>query len=141
TSHLARILASEHSPNRYYRPHRTHGALARLMHRGGRYERVQDRDRAESTAANVATGGGGGYIVRRAFFGAGAGAPQDRLWRVAHRRAPPPGPGPTLVQPSLGPGDQPENRAARPSDQAYLLRRPDQRRDRARRLRQADRRR
>src|SRR5262249_60712310 len=34
----------------------------RLMHRGGCYERVQDRDRAESMAAHVATGGGGALL-------------------------------------------------------------------------------
>src|SRR5262249_34324838 len=52
--------------------------------RGGRHEGVQDRDRAESTGANVATSGGGGHIVRRVLFGAGTGANQDRLWRIAH---------------------------------------------------------
>src|SRR5262249_21351011 len=105
---------------------------------GGRYEKLQDRDRAESTAANVATGGGSGYIVRRVLFGAGAGANQDRLWRIAHRRARLLRAGPPDVPTRLGPRDQREGPPARPSDQARLLRRPDQRRDRARHLREAD---
>src|SRR5262249_60645769 len=108
---------------------------------GARYAKVQDRDRAESAAATVATGGGGGYIVRRVLFGAGAGADQDRFWCIAYRRACLLGQGPSDVQADLGRGDQREGRAARSSDQARLLRRPDQRRDRARHLREADRRR
>src|SRR5262249_33771460 len=78
-SHLASWLSSTQqtaSIVRIERMVRWH----RLMHRGGRYERVQDRDRTESMAAHVATGGGG-HIVRRVLFGAGAGADQDRLWR------------------------------------------------------------
>src|SRR5262245_33218036 len=81
------------------------------MHGGGRYERVQDQDRAESTATNVATGGGGrgDCIVRRVVFGAGAGANQDRLWRIAHRRARLFGQGPSDVQADPLRGKLPRN--------------------------------
>ena len=139
-SHLASWLSSTQQIASIVRIERTVRWLVWCTG-GGRYERVQDRDRAESMAANVATGGGGGDIVRRVLFSVGAGADQDRLWRIAHGRARLLGQGPSDVQADLGRGDQREGRAARPSDQARLLRRPDQRRDRARHLREADRRR
>src|SRR6516162_11179360 len=135
-SHLASWLSSTQQIASIVRIERTVRWLVRCPG-GGRYERVQGRDRAESTAANVATGGSG-YIVRRVLFGAGAGADQDQLWRIAHRRARLLGQGPPDVQAGLGRGDQREGRAARPPDQARLLRRSDQCRDRARHLRKAD---
>src|SRR5262245_23897745 len=94
-SHLASWLSSTQQTASIVRTERT-VRWHRFTHRGGRDERVQDRDRA-GTAAHVATGGGGGHIVRRVLFGAGAGADQDRLWRIAHRRARVLGQGPSDV--------------------------------------------